>query len=289
MYNPGWGWGYGNQLGMVSRPVQTAVKQPMQPRSAVKQYKGEGGRDASNAGASSSRGYSGRASAAAHGIGMDNYGRIGMGIGGIVGAMIGSPLSGMRLGKSMGLNARANQMAQGYTDVVNNAAGYGISQAEVDRGMTEGGASQANSSSMTGENKSLGSLGTGGQGGIDSAGDNGSASDDGGCCFIMLEARYGNGTMDEVVRKYRDEAMTEKNRRGYYKLAEVFVPLMRKSKLFKFAVKKLFADPLVSYGKWYYGENKHGFIFSPVKSAWMNVFDALGTDTKFIRENGEIV
>ena len=36
----------------------------------------------------------------------------------------------------------------------------------------------------------------------------------------MLEARYGDGTMDEVVRRYRDEHMTDRNRRGYYKVAE---------------------------------------------------------------------
>jgi len=109
------------------------------------------------------------------------------------------------------------------------------------------------------------------------------------CCFIMLEARYGNGVMDEVVRRYRDEHVTPRNRRGYYKLAEVFVPLMRKSKLFKFAVSKLFADPLVSFAKWYYGQNKHGWVFKPVEGFWMNVFDLLGEDVPFIRENGEIV
>lgn len=111
----------------------------------------------------------------------------------------------------------------------------------------------------------------------------------GGCCFIMLEARYGNGVMDEVVRRYRDEHVTPRNRRGYYKLAEVFVPLMRKSKLFKLAVSKLFADPLVSFAKWYYGQNKHGWVFKPVERFWMNVFDLLGEDVPFIRENGEVV
>lgn len=109
------------------------------------------------------------------------------------------------------------------------------------------------------------------------------------CCFIMLEARYGNGVMDEVVRRYRDEHVTQRNRRGYYKLAEVFVPLMRKSKLFKFAVSKLFADPLVSFAKWHYGQNRHGWVFKPVEGFWMNVFDLLGEDVPFIRENGEVV
>jgi hypothetical protein len=123
---------------------------------------------------------------------------------------------------------------------------------------------------------------SGGDGGDDGGGG-------GGCCFIMLEARYGNGTMDKVVRRYRDENMTPRNRRGYHKVAEVLVPLMRKSKIFKWIVTKTFADPLVSYGKWYYGENKHGWIFAPVKSAWLKLFDVVGTDTVFIRENGEEV
>jgi len=109
------------------------------------------------------------------------------------------------------------------------------------------------------------------------------------CCFIMLEARYGNGVMDEVVRRYREEHVTPRNQRGYYKLAKVFVPLMRKSKLFKFAVSKLFADPLVSFAKWHYGQNKHGWVFKPIKGFWMNVFDLLGEDVPFIRENGEVV
>ena len=117
----------------------------------------------------------------------------------------------------------------------------------------------------------------------------GPPSQGGGCCFIMLESRYGDGTMDKVVRRYRDEKMTPRNRRGYYKMARVLVPLMRKSKVFKWIVAKTFADPLVSYGKWYYGENKHGWIFAPVKTAWLKIFDVVGTDTVFIRENGEEV
>ena len=119
-----------------------------------------------------------------------------------------------------------------------------------------------------------------------SAGGNKSA---GSCCFIMLEARYGDGTMDQVVRRYRDEYMTDKNRRGYYKLAEVLVPLMRKSKVVKWIVTKTMADPLVAYGKYYYGENKTGVIYTPVKNFWMKLFDILGSDTKFIRENEETV
>jgi len=109
------------------------------------------------------------------------------------------------------------------------------------------------------------------------------------CCFIFLEARYGNGTMDEVVRKYRDEKMTDKNRRGYYKLSEVLVPAMRKSKFVKIAVRSLMTDPMVSYGKWYYGKGKIGWLFKPVVNFWLKTFDYLGLDHQYIRENGEVV
>ena len=121
----------------------------------------------------------------------------------------------------------------------------------------------------------------------DSANEAADSGDD--CCFIMLEARYGNGTMDMVVRKYRDEYMTDRNRRGYYKVAEVFVPLMRKYPVFKWFITKIFADPLVSYGKYHYNEKKIGVIFTPVKNFWMKLFDVVGGNTKFIRENGETI
>jgi hypothetical protein len=109
------------------------------------------------------------------------------------------------------------------------------------------------------------------------------------CCFIMLEARYGNGVMDEVVRRYRDEFVNDRNKRGYYKLAEVLVPLMREYVFVKYLVIYLFANPLVYYGKWHYGHNKWGWVFKPVKNFWMNIFNTLGNDTKFIRENGEVI
>ena len=109
------------------------------------------------------------------------------------------------------------------------------------------------------------------------------------CCFIFLEARYGDGTMDSVVRRFRNEHMTERNKRGYYKLAEVLVPMMRSSWLVKQVVRLTMTSPLVSYGKWHYGRRGFGWMFKPVASAWLAFFDFLGGDCAFIRENGEIV
>lgn len=115
------------------------------------------------------------------------------------------------------------------------------------------------------------------------------SSGGGGCCFIFLEARYGNGAMDNVVRRFRDENMTTQNKRGYYKLSEVLVPLMRKYKAVKLATRLLMTDPMVSYGKAHYGENKIGYIFKPVVKFWLGMFDYLGGSHEFIRENGETV
>lgn len=119
--------------------------------------------------------------------------------------------------------------------------------------------------------------------------DAGSGGKGGGCCFIMLEARYGTGVLDSVVRRYRDEHITEKNKRGYYKLAEVFIPLMRNSKIFRALIILTLADPAVCYAKWYYGQNNWGWIFTPLKLFWMKLFNTIGTETEFIRENGEVV
>jgi len=151
------------------------------------------------------------------------------------------------------------------------------------------GQSSANTGTCSATNGATCSAGgvTGTNGG--STGGGGGGGGGGGCCFIMLEARYGNGTMDRVVRKYRDEHITERNRRGYYKIAEVLVPLMREYWLVRALVVLLFADPAVAYAKWYYGENRWGWIFTPLKKFWMKLFDVVGGDTEFIRENGETV
>ena len=179
-----------------------------------------------------------------------------------------------------------------------NAAAAAVGAANAAAASAVGGGAGTGTGSGTGSSGSSGSgmggMGTGAAGAAASAAatggvGGGGGGGGGGCCFIMLEARYGDGTMDRVVRRYRDEKVTERNKRGYYKLAEVFIPLMRKSKLFSFFVVKTFADPAVCYAKWYYGENKWGWIFKPLERFWMGLFDTLGTETKFIRENGEVV
>lgn len=109
------------------------------------------------------------------------------------------------------------------------------------------------------------------------------------CCFIFLEARYGNGTMDNVVRRFRDEHLTIQRQRGYYKLAEVLVPAMRKSQIIKGLVRVFMTDPCVSYGRYFYEKKGLGWIFKPVVSFWLSAFEYLGGKHEFIRENGEVI
>ena len=111
------------------------------------------------------------------------------------------------------------------------------------------------------------------------------AKDGGACCFIFMEA----GALSPVVRRYRDEYMNDTNRRGYYKLSEVLVPLMRKSMVVKQVVNWLLIKPLASYGNYHYTGKGIGFVFKPLKDFWLNTFSYLGGDHEFKRDNGEIV
>ena len=135
----------------------------------------------------------------------------------------------------------------------------------------------------------LGQLGA--QSGLFSAIGKGSGSSAGGlgtmCCFIFIEAN--GGVLHPIVRRYRDEHMTEQNRRGYYRLADKLVPLMKKHKLVYHAVRFLMTEPMTSYGKWFYGVSWVGKIFKPAADFWIKVFDRLGSGGRYTRSNGEVI
>ncbi len=106
------------------------------------------------------------------------------------------------------------------------------------------------------------------------------------CCFIFIEAQNG---LHPVVRRYRDEHMTDRNRRGYYRLSDWLVPRMRKCRIMKRAVQLTMTTPLIEHGKWFYGYNRFGVIFKPVYLLWMAVFNLLGLSKPYVRKNGEQV
>jgi hypothetical protein len=105
------------------------------------------------------------------------------------------------------------------------------------------------------------------------------------CCFIFISAYDG---LLPIVRRYRDEHMNEKNRRGYYRIADKIVPIMEKSKMFKWLVRFFMTGPMVRYGKYFYGEGKIGIVFKPITKFWLGFFELFGKKP-YIRRNGEVV
>ncbi len=96
------------------------------------------------------------------------------------------------------------------------------------------------------------------------------------CCFIFLEAY--NGELPQSVRDYRDMAAPEssKRRSGYIRMSKWLVPAMRVSGLSRLAVNHLLVRPLTKYGEWFYGNNKTGWIFWPVKQCWFKLWELTG-------------
>jgi hypothetical protein len=105
------------------------------------------------------------------------------------------------------------------------------------------------------------------------------------CCFIFLEAN--DGVLDPVVRWYRDAHVSLRSLRGYYKAADVLVPLMRKYSLVRGAVRWGMTKPMTSWARWYYGRNRWGWVLGPVTKFWLGLFDYLGAEHAFLREKSE--
>jgi len=114
-----------------------------------------------------------------------------------------------------------------------------------------------------------------------------SSSAKGGCCFVFLEAY--DGKLPWVVRAYRDQHMTPRNRRGYYRLADKLVPLMKKSRVVKHLVRFLMTKPMTFYGKYFYKLNPWGVLAAPITAFWLLIFDLIGRKAPYVRSNGEVV
>lgn len=100
------------------------------------------------------------------------------------------------------------------------------------------------------------------------------------CCFIFLAAE---GGLHPVVRLYRDTHANSRSIRGYCRLADILVPLMSKLPPVKFLTRWLMTVPLTTYGKYYYGFNRTGWIFKPFESFWLRFFSRLGDHPPYTR------
>lgn len=107
------------------------------------------------------------------------------------------------------------------------------------------------------------------------------------CCFIFIAS---HGYLHPIVREYRRTKMTLRNRRGYYWLADRLVPLMKKHRYIEKLVALTMVNPMTSYGKYYFGLNKHGFIFAAITSFWLRVYTILGFRKPYKRHgSGEVI
>jgi hypothetical protein len=107
------------------------------------------------------------------------------------------------------------------------------------------------------------------------------------CCFIFIEAH--GGKLDPLVREFRDELMTVRNRRGYYRLSDWLVPWMRKSTFCARVVKMLMVDPMMKSGRWHKDHTGFPFFAHLCGFFWLTIYDFLGRGGPYRRRSGEII
>jgi len=100
------------------------------------------------------------------------------------------------------------------------------------------------------------------------------------CCFIFIAS---HGYLHPIVRRYRDTHMTVRNRRGYYWLSDRLVPWMAKYPLARHLVSWLMVKPMTSYGKYYYGLNRYGWLFAGLTKGWLLIYSLLGLRPPYTR------
>lgn len=98
------------------------------------------------------------------------------------------------------------------------------------------------------------------------------------CCWTFREFtdKFPNG-VPWYVRASRDAHYTPARREGYRLFSKYMVPLMQKSKVIRLIVDATFVDPLTKHAAWLAGLNKYGWIFEPLKIAWLSFFQLLGS------------
>lgn len=98
------------------------------------------------------------------------------------------------------------------------------------------------------------------------------------CCWTFREFtdKFPNG-VPWYVRASRDAHYTPARREGYRLFSKHMVPLMQKSKVIRLIVDATFVDPLTKHAAWLAGVNKYGWVFEPLKVAWLGFFQLLGS------------
>lgn len=71
----------------------------------------------------------------------------------------------------------------------------------------------------------------------------------GGFCVIVTACTHPDSFEVNITRKFRDYYLDDRTLRGYYRLAEKLVPLMKRKEWFKRWIKKIIVDRLIDYGQ----------------------------------------
>ena len=94
------------------------------------------------------------------------------------------------------------------------------------------------------------------------------------CCWLFRE-RYGR-EIPLAVRLSRDAHYTPARRAGYRIMSKAVVPWMR-FKAVRALLDVVLFGPLTAHARWLCGENRYGWLFTPVAYFWLGAWSILGS------------
>ena len=115
--------------------------------------------------------------------------------------------------------------------------------------------------------------------------------DDQGVCIIITACTDRDSPEVEIAREYRDIFMTPQQLRGYYMIAERFVPTLKRRSTIKDWVKRRIVDRWIEFAKWSLGmtNDKPSFLSSVLSLGFLSLCNRVGQQRfSYMRLNGEV-
>jgi hypothetical protein len=107
----------------------------------------------------------------------------------------------------------------------------------------------------------------------------------GGGCIVCTAI---DGIPHPAIRLYRDDRLSDRALRGYYRLADATIPYLTRA-CPRFLARILFVRPLTSYAKSFYGYGRPGLLFFPLAFLWRSVLHIAGRRAPYKRRHtGEV-
>ncbi len=109
-------------------------------------------------------------------------------------------------------------------------------------------------------------------------------------CIIVTACTSPDSDEVNITREYRDRFLDQDQLSGYYRLASIYVPQIRKRVWLKKATKRFLVDRLVAYGKVKLGkpQAKATMIDEIISKAFLTAIKIIGfVSPRFVRESGE--